>query len=552
MKTTDLIASFLASNGIEKVYTVSGGGDLHLIDSICKRSDIKIVCTQNEQNAAYAADACARLKGLGCALATSGPGATHLVSGIAASYYDSVPVLYLTGNQTRQRLGTGLGVRQFGFQSMPFVELCKGITKYAVIVMDPQDTLYELQKALWMAKEGRMGPVVVDIPDDIQRAEVDYAAMRKFMPPAQPETAYEPDSLLVAERPVLALGWGVHLAGGREIAWEAATRLGMPVVTTWGAADVMAGHPLFVGTWGTHGVRAANFAIQKADLVITVGTRLDTKATGSPASSFAPKARLVMVDIDENELGKMAKIGRPCETIKASAADFLDRVEVHGDFKEWVERVKSWNADFPAILPSYPENSPYRFMERLSGYLTKEDVVVSDTGCPLAWAMQTIPFKGRFIHAFNQTPMGYGVGGAMGAAGAHKGSVILLTGDGGLSECVNELATVHKHGMDIRVILFNNQGHAMCRQTQKQWLGGVYHGTSSKDLATPNFSEVALAYGITVVRTLEQLFMVKSPAFLEVMVDEEQGVVPQVRFGKSIEDADPELPEGVLQRIMES
>ncbi len=549
MKVAHLIAKFLAENGIRKVYTVSGGGDLHMIDAICRRDDIRIICQQNEQNAAYAADACARISGIGCAMATSGPGATHMVSGIATSYYDSVPVLYITGNQTRARLGTGLGVRQFGFQSMPFVELCKTITKYAVIVMDEKDVLYELEKALWLAKEGRPGPVVIDFPDDIQRADVDPEKQLHF-DPMQKEMEPIHTHLFTAKRPIIALGWGVHLAGARDVARKMVERWGVPCVTTWGAADIMAGHPLYVGTWGTHGIRAANFAVQNADLVIAIGTRLDTKATGSPASSFAPKARLVMVDIDENELRKMERIGRPCITIKESAKFF--KLFLEGDFSDWREKVAGWQRDYPAILPSYGPDSPYRIMEQLGRYLTHDDVVVSDTGCPLAWAMQTLPFKGRFIHAFNQTPMGYGLGAAIGVAGEHPGRVVLLTGDGGLSECINELATIAKHKLNIKIILFNNRGHAMCRQTQKQWLGGVYHGTSEKDVATPNFMSVALAYGIQTYMTLSGIMTLEGdePRFLEIPIDLEQGVVPQVRFGKSIEDADPALPADELARIM--
>ncbi len=549
MKVAHLIAKFLAENGIRKVYTVSGGGDLHMIDAICRRDDIRIICQQNEQNAAYAADACARISGIGCAMATSGPGATHMVSGIATSYYDSVPVLYITGNQTRARLGTGLGVRQFGFQSMPFVELCKTITKYAVIVMDEKDVLYELEKALWLAKDGRPGPVVIDFPDDIQRADVDPEKQLHF-DPMQKEMEPIHTHLFTAKRPIIALGWGVHLAGARDVARKMVERWGVPCVTTWGAADIMAGHPLYVGTWGTHGIRAANFAVQNADLVIAIGTRLDTKATGSPASSFAPKARLVMVDIDENELRKMERIGRPCITIKESAKFF--KLFLEGDFSDWREKVAGWQRDYPAILPSYGPDSPYRIMEQLGRYLTHDDVVVSDTGCPLAWAMQTLPFKGRFIHAFNQTPMGYGLGAAIGVAGEHPGRVVLLTGDGGLSECINELATIAKHKLNIKIILFNNRGHAMCRQTQKQWLGGVYHGTSEKDVATPNFMSVALAYGIQTYMTLSGIMTLEGdePRFLEIPIDLEQGVVPQVRFGKSIEDADPALPADELARIM--
>ncbi len=551
MKVAHLIAKFLADSGIRRVYTVSGGGDLHMIDAICRRDDIRIICPQNEQGASFAADAEARIVGLGCAMATSGPGATNMVTGIATSYYDSVPVLYITGNQTRARLGTGLGVRQFGFQSMPFVELCKTITKYSVIVMDEKDILYELEKALWLARDGRPGPVVVDVPDDIQRADVDPERLQHFVAPVPTSSKVRVHFLSDFKRPVIAMGWGVHLAGGREVARRMITRLGVPCVTTWGAADIMAGHPLYVGTWGTHGVRAANFAVQNADLVVAIGTRLDTKATGSPASSFAPKAELIMVDVDAAELAKMATIGRPCVTVQADALYYMSDLQIVGDFTGWLAKIEGWKRDYPAILPSYGPESPYRIMEELGRYLTPDDMVVSDTGCPLAWAMQTLPFKGRFIHAFNQTPMGYGLPAAMGAAGAHLGRVVLLTGDGGLSENITEFATIRKHNMNIKTILFNNRGHAMCRQTQKQWLGGVYHGTSAKDVATPNFRAVAAAYGIRLCPDLGTLLGRKDgPAFLEIKVDEEQGVSPQVRFGKSIEDADPALPEDELARIM--
>ena len=532
-----------------------------MIDAICNRDDIRIICPQNEQGAAYAADAESRIVGIGCALATSGPGATNMVTGIATSYYDSVPVLYITGNQTRARLGIGMGVRQFGFQSMPFVELCKTITKYSVIVMDEKDILYEFEKALWMAKEGRMGPVVIDVPDDIQRADVDPETLPHFSPPAGDSYTKVIEHHTLAKRPVIALGWGVHLAGARKEARDLVTRLGVPCVTTWGGADIMVGHPLYVGTWGTHGVRAANFAVQNADLVVAIGTRLDTKATGSPASSFAPKAELTMVDVDENELAKMAKIGRHCITVQSDAKEYMRTLEIAGDFSEWVEKIEGWKRDYPAILPEYGPQSPYRIMEELGKYLTPDDMVVSDTGCPLAWAMQTLPFKGRFIHSFNQTPMGYGLPAAIGAAGAHPGRVVLLVGDGGLSETINELATVAKHNLNIKIILFNNRGHAMCRQTQKQWLGGVYHGTSDKDLATPDFEQIAYAYGIGISLSIQMLMDDKwtgenlkdkwaGPEFLEITIDPEQGVSPQVRFGKSIEDGDPALPAEELARIM--
>ena len=217
MKVAHLIAQFLAMQGFQRVYTVSGGGDLHIIDAICKRDDIKIICPQNEQGASFAADAESRLTGKGCALATSGPGATNLITGIAASFYDSVPVLFLTGNQTRKRLGIDLNVRQFGFQSMPFVELVHSITKYACIVMDEKKILYELEKALWFANHGRKGPVVIDIPDDIQRADVDPDDLAHW--PTLEDTPMTFPILEIGhfKRPVIAIGWGgIWLALGKK------------------------------------------------------------------------------------------------------------------------------------------------------------------------------------------------------------------------------------------------------------------------------------------------------------------------------------------------
>ena len=261
----------------------------------------------------------------------------------------------------------------------------------------------------------------------------------------------------------------------------------------------------------------------------------------------------MMVDIDEHELAKMAKIGRPCLTVQDDALSFMKELGSDGSSLcgDWIERIAIWKRDYPAILPEYGQENPYRIMEELAGYLTADDLVVSDTGCPLAWAMQTLPFKGRFIHAFNQTPMGYGLPASIGCAGAHPGRVILLTGDGGLSENITEFATIRKHNLNIKTILFNNRGHAMCRATQRQWLHGVYHGTSSKDLATPNFTSVARAYEINCVNTLSELFdSPLGPAWLEISVAEDIGVEPQARFGFTLEDQEPSLPRAELARIM--
>jgi acetolactate synthase-1/2/3 large subunit len=489
-------------------------------------------------------------------------------------------------------MGDGLGVRQYGFQATPITSIAKEITKYAVTVMRPEDVLLELEKALSIARQGRPGPVLVDLPDDIQRTEVPVSAFRHYTDGALHDEMAEADladacegiweELRGARRPILAFGWGVRLAEARDRAVALLERLNVPCVATWGAMDAVGGHPLCLGSFGTHGLRAANFAVQRSDYILAIGTRLDTKATGSPASSFAPGAKLTMVDIDGAELAKMSTLGRPLHRlIQADAWSFLGHMRSHAhalDCEEWLERCRGWQKRFPALLPEYRAErgvNPYVFMEALGAQLKPDDIVVSDTGCCLAWAMQGLKFSGqRFVHALNQTPMGYGLPAAIGAAfsSPHK-RVILLTGDGGLMVNVGELVTLARHKLNIYTFLFNNQGHAMCRQTQRQWLGGRYAATDAQSLSFPeDWRDLARSCGIhaggdlynramrtglcdrneDIARDVAYHLKARGPQFLEITTGYDQGVVPQVRFGKSIEDADPALPEAELAEIMRS
>lgn len=362
--------------------------------------------------------------------------------------------------------------------------------------------------------------------------------------------------MLNAKRPLLIYGAGVR--GCVAEAEELRRVAGIPLVVTWGARDIFTDADGF----GTHGNRAANFAVQTADYILTVGTRLDTKATGSPASSFAPHAKLVMVDIDQAELDKMAKIGRPLhKAIRADAKAFLvDALKLASDLPDWSvwkAKIQDWRRRFPAIDPAWREQTtinPYVLVEKLSELMAPDDVLVSDTGCGLAWLMQAFKFRGQqFVHAFNNTPMGYGLPAAVGAAFATGRRVVLVTGDGGLGVNITELATIARHELPIKIVLLNNRGHSMCRTTQRQWLGGTYPGTSFEGgLATPKFDHVATAYGIESFRIgardqidggLGWLLNCSTPhAFLECAIPQDAGVQPMVRFGRPIEDADPLLP----------
>lgn len=370
-----------------------------------------------------------------------------------------------------------------------------------------------------------------------------------------------------AKRPILIYGAGIQSC--RQEAISFAETSGIPVCLTWGASDLMPwDHPLRVGTFGTHGNRYANFAIQNADFVLSVGSRLDTKATGSPVSSFAPKAKVLMVDIDQTEIDKFKKLGRDVEGVCNDAKSFLNVSLTNWprDYSLWLAKINEWKDKYPQVRPEYRGGrkiNPYAFIEKLSGYLKPDDVIVSDTGCSLGWMMQAFKFNGqRFLHAFNNTPMGYGLPAAVGAAFATGKRVILIAGDGGLSVNITELATIARHSLPIKILLFNNRGHAMCRQTQRQWLKGEYPSTSYEGgLACPNYRAIAEAYALQSFSTewsdaaqnfLDGFLKNDKPGLLELEIDPEFGIEGQVRFGKSLEDADPALPREELAQIMEA
>lgn len=574
MKLSDVVAQFLAEQGIKHVFAISGGASLHLIHSIAENPGTGYICPLHEQAGAMAADGYARVTGgLGCALATSGPGATNLITGICSSYYDSVPVLYLTGQVATFRAKGDTGVRQIGFQETDTIDICKTITKYAVLVNDPYRIRYELQKAVAIAKSGRPGPVLVDIPDDIQRMDIDPTKLVDYVPettPARPAITAETvrhclDAVRSAQRPVLIYGWGVHLAGADQAARDLARTLGIPVAMTWAALDLVPhADPLAIGGFGTHGTRYANFAVQNADLIISVGSRLDTKATGSPPSTFAREARIIMLDADPTEINKFQKLGVKLDRgVVGDAGEFIRALlagakgEKFPSFQAWVDRIAGWKKAYPVNLPEFGREkfaNPYHLVKELSRALVDNEVIFSDTGCALAWMMQAFEFRPgqRFFHAFNNTPMGYGLPGAMGACFARPGRrVICVTGDGALQMNIQELATIVRHQLPVKVLLINNHGHSMVQQTQEMWLKGNYYATSvDGGLPDPDFVAIARAYGIpadTLALTddisakLARALADEGPYFLNIEIDSRHRLTPQVKFGRPNEDADPLL-----------
>jgi acetolactate synthase-1/2/3 large subunit len=576
IKLSEFIAQYLVDIGVDAVFAVSGGASLHLIHAIGDNPNIQYITPHHEQAAAMAADGYARTKKntVGVAIATSGPGATNLITGMCCSFYDSVPVLFLTGQVSTYRMVGQTGVRQIGFQETPIVEICKPITKYAVTISNPQKILFELQKAIHFAKSGRPGPVLIDIPDDLQRTMVDTKDLVEFVPPPPKERGVEEkdqitrnilDLILSAQKPIIVGGWGLHLSGEEKRFLEFAETLNIPIVLTWGGADLVNHkHVLYVGTFGSHGMRSANFTIQNADLVISLGSRLDTKSTGTPVNTFSKGSKKIIVDIDDFELKKFEKFGLAVDLLVNEDLrnffnyfnfDELKKYRKH--YTSWNKSISSWKSKsvefddkFRGLIPGL---NPYSFIEKLSVSIKNDARIFVDTGCSVAWMMQAGKFNGesRVFHDFNNTAMGWALPAAIGSYFANPiGQIICVIGDGSLMMTLHELATLKHHKIPLQIFLMNNSGYSMIKQTQDQWLDSKYYASSQEGgLSFPSYAALAQAFELRYyeLSTEEMLNSClqdvrAGPTLYNVIISSTASVIPQVKFGHPNEDMEPLLP----------
>lgn len=580
MKLSDYVAGFLADLGIKHAFIVSGGASIHLLHSLHATAGIEPICTHHEQAAAMAADAYARATGgLGCSIATSGPGATNMVTGIAGAWFDSIPTIFISGQVTTFRQKGNTGVRQYGFQETEILPMVEPITKYAVQLSDASMIRYELEKAVSIARAGRPGPVLIDIPDDLQRAEInpaslvpyDYSISQVAAAPSQAQLQATLDMLRASSRPVLVFGHGIRLAGATEDARALAEQWGVPVLTTWGAKDILeAIHPLNAGTFGTHGTRAGNFAVQNSDFVLSIGARLSTRETGTPISDWARGAKVAVVDVDPAELRKFAHFGRPIDSaIEADAGVAIQAFRaancVIPDVTKWRAQIDKWRELFPVGIEgglSLGGVEPYAFMRALTEAAPADTHIFTDTGCSVAWLMQAGRVRGtqRLHHDCNNTAMGWGLPAAIAGALALNRTVVCLSGDGSLMMNVQELSTLVCHNLPVKVILVDNGGYSMVRQTEEQWMHGLNVGTSTESgLAFPEWLSLAQSFGIEardvgeddlVDDGLTWLFADDTPKFLRLKIDADMRVTPQVSFGYGIEDAEPHLPRRLFLEQM--
>jgi acetolactate synthase-1/2/3 large subunit len=588
-RVADYIADFIADLGVEHVFLLPGGGAMHLNDAVGKHPNLDVVACHHEQAAAIAAEAYCRInENIGVAMVTTGPGATNAVTAVAGAWIESVPLLVISGQVKRADLLRGAPLRQKGVQEVDIVSVVEPITKYAVTIQQPEDIRRELERAVFVARDGRAGPVWIDVPLDVQGAPIDPDSLVGWDEPAAPVAALEASTLQQirsllqdAQRPLILAGHGVRLSGAAAAFRDLIESMGVPLVTTWNAMDLLPHeHPLYVGRPGVVALRAPNFAVQNADLLITLGCRLDNIITAYAPRDFARNARKIVVDVDANEI---AKLDMDIDVaVTSDAASFVDTLAASlkgASFSrpQWLERCRDWKArygvnDGKPFAASGPI-SHFQFADSLSNAVP-ENTLVSTGSSGLAVEVFYTVFRNRPGQRVFLTSglgaMGYGLPAAIGACFANGCKpMVAVESDGSLQLNIQELATLRGFNLPICLVVMNNGGYASIRNTQRNYFESRYVGTGPEaGLWMPDLEELARAYHLPFKRIsdaaeldqgLAEAMQMPRPMILEVLLMKDEALSPKVAAipqadgsmtSMPLEDMSPLLPLAVLEEEM--
>jgi acetolactate synthase-1/2/3 large subunit len=581
MNLSDYTLKFLEKKKIKKVFLITGGAISFMVDAFSRNKKIQYISAAHEQSAAMMADSYSRLgPNFSCTMVTSGPGATNLITGIACSYFDSIPSLHICGqvNTYEQQDGdkSTKNVRQVGFQETDIVNIAKPITKYAYKIKDVSEIRYVLEKAHYIATTGRPGPVLIDIPMDLQRIKVNPKKLKPFKPKIDKKKINYKNSILKIEnllkkskKPVIVLGGGIKYGKSEQNLTGFLKSFKTPVVTTWSGVDLIDyNNKNYIGNIGVYGSRAANFAVQNSDLILCLGTRLDTRVTGGVPKSFARKAKKIVVDIDKYELGKKRglKIDLKVESnIKIFFQEYKKYKKNNINREDWLLRCNNWKIKYPIILEEFYKEkkyvNPYVFIDKLSKTLNKKDIIIADDGGHLTWTIQSfkVKFGQKLFSAFGNSPMGYALPASIGASIAkNKKRVICIDGDGSIQINLQELHTIDKLKLPIKIFILNNDGFGIIKQFQELYLGKRYEA-SGKGVSNPNFKKVSNAFNINYnliknhsdLKKLNKIISSNKPEVIEIKLRNNQKIIPKLQFGNPIEDLSPLLPRSEFYKNMD-
>ena len=563
IKLSDYVMRTLADWGVRHIFLVTGGGAMHLNDSIGREPRIHYICNHHEQASAMAAEGYARITGQpGVANVTTGPGSINALNGVFGAWTDSIPMLIISGQVKRETCMATTGardLRQLGDQEVDIVRMVKGITKYAVLVDDPTSIRYHLERAWHLAQSGRPGPCWLDIPVDVQSAQIDESSLRSYSPTEDPSKRNEDEvrkqcsevleRIRLAKRPVILAGTGVRLANALPEFLALIEALQLPVTTAWTHDLLASDHHVFCGRPGTIGDRAGNFTVQNADLVLILGSRLNVRQVSYNWASFAPRAFKIQVDVDAAELGK--PLVRPDLGIHSDLKFFLTELAAacsHSGFvpqhQNWLKWCRERVARYPVVQERQRRSTaplnPYHFMEQLSALLAEDDVVICGdaTACIVSFQTMKIREGQRLISNSGAASMGHDLPASVGAAVAREGKrVICMAGDGSLQLNIQELQTVKHHQLPIKLFVLNNGGYLSMRQTQSNFFGRQTGAGPSSGVSFPDFVKVGCAYGIPSMRIdrIGDMPRVRAaldqpgPALIEVMLDPAQEFEPRTK-----------------------
>jgi acetolactate synthase-1/2/3 large subunit len=573
LKVSDYIVSFLEEKGITVVFGYIGGMITHLVDSIGKSSKIRFIQVYHEQTGAIAAEGYAReSKNVGVAISTSGPGATNMITGIADAFFDSIPVIYITGQVNTYECKFDKPIRQQGFQETDIVTMVKSITKYSTLIIDENNIRYELEKALFYATDGRKGPVLLDIPMNVQRAEVECTTLRSFKQKHKKRQPIPMDEIISAlenaKRPLIVVGGGLANSNNLSKLHLLLQKTELPIVTSlMGKGLVSDDYFLHLGMIGSYGNRCANIAMGNADLIISLASRLDTRQTGTLLEEFSKSKQIIQVDIDNNEL----EYHRLNNRIKVNAdvgvflTEFTNsNIKLSVDIDKWTNHVLTLKEKFnqKAEIENFVSNRlPYTFIELLNLYSKENEIICADIGQNQMWAAQMLKMKKnqRFYTSGGLAPMGYSLPIAIGASFANPDTNIYsINGDGGFHMALQSLMLISQYNLPIKVIVINNNALGMITQFQDLYFGGRKVGTTlDGGYKVPNIENIANAYNLQYFKldsenindSLEKIFASRN-CIIECVVDGNTQVSPKLEFNNSIENVSPYLDKDVLIQYM--
>jgi len=587
MKVSDFVINYLADQGVDCMFVVSGSANAHLIDAFTRTRKTRYIAMMHEQAAGFAAEGYSRIKGVpGVAIATSGPGGMNLITPIGNCFYDSVPCVFLTGQINSNFLRTDPGIRQVGFQETDIVAISSPITKYSVLIRKPEDIRFELEKAFFLATDQRPGPVLLDIPTNIQQMEINPKALIGFDPdvarPLYNIKAVDAQinmflkDLKQAKRPVMLIGGGIRSANAVKAVQAVGKKLKIPVFPTWNALDIITSdYKLYGGRIGTYGGRGRNFGLQNSDLVLAVGCRISGRITGGNPKTFLRGARKYIVDIDQVLLQRKWQQVPFDVNIYCDAKMFLERLDRKlnnqrlPNFSAWVRKVMEWKEKYDPVRPEfYKERSfthPYVFIRVLSKFMKKNDIVAIDCGGNIVIANHAFETKNgqRYFTNNGNSPMGFSFAGGLGAwFAAHKGqNVVTIIGDGGFNMNIQELQTLATYGIKLKTFIMNNHSYGIIKAFQDTNVESRYSASEpGGGYVAPDFVKIAQAYKIKTFAirrnqelrdTIAKVLAFDGPVVCDVDCGEYYTYEPRVYgWAASIEDMYPYLPRDEFRHNM--